>query len=167
MKKKTKKKINIDFNNQDKALLGTFVALIILVAILGTVVLNLDEITKDDKEILTIPVLEKHSDSEIGIEVADMEEGSTKEYIFAVSNFKDKKVLDANTLYDIDITPTENTEIKVYKNESSDNLITENDLLIENNELKSKEKMTDTYKVVIKAIKTPKDKEKITIKIHS
>ena len=79
MKKKTKKKINIDFNNQDKALLGTFVALIILVAILGTVVLNLDEITKDDKEILTIPVLEQHSDSEIGIEVADMEEGSTKE----------------------------------------------------------------------------------------
>ena len=52
MKKKTKKKINIDFNNQDKALLGTFVALIILVAILGTIVLNLDEITKDDKEIL-------------------------------------------------------------------------------------------------------------------
>lgn len=167
MKKKTKKKTNIDFNNQDKALLGTFIALIVLVAVLGTVVLNLDKITKDDKEILTIPILEQHSDSEIGIEVADMEEGTTKEYIFAVANFKDKVMLEKNTLYDIDITPTENTEIKVYKNESSDNLLTEDDLLIENNELKTNEKITDTYKVVIKAINKPKESEKITIKIHS
>lgn len=168
MDKKKKKKVkNIEFDNQDKTLLGTFVILIVLVAVLGTVVLNLDKIAKDDKEVLTIPILEKQTDSEIGIEVADMEEGSSKEYIFAVASFKDKVKVETNLLYDIDITPTESTEIKVYKNDSSDNLITEDDLLIENNEFKANKKTTDTYKVVIKAISKPKEKEKITIKINS
>ena len=154
-------------SKQDKTLIATFIGLIVLVAVLGIVALNLDNIHKDDNQDLVIPVLEANSESELSVEVADLEEGATKEYILVVSNYKDKQVLEKSITYDVDITPTESVEVKVYKNNSSDNLITEDDLLIENNKLKAKEKTKDTYKIVIKAKQQPKKQEKINIKIHS
>lgn len=166
-KEKTKKNVKKEMSKQDKTLIATFIGLIILVAVLGIVALNLDNIHKDDSQDLVIPVLEANSESELSVEVADLEEGATKEYILVVSNYKDKQVLEKSITYDVDITPTESVEVKVYKNNSSDNLITEDDLLIENNKLKAKEKTKDTYKIVIKAKQQPKKQEKINIKIHS
>lgn len=166
-KEKTKKNVKKEMSKQDKTLIATFIGLIVLVAVLGIVALNLDNIHKDDNQDLVIPVLEENSESELSVEVADLEEGATKEYILVVSNYKDKQILEKSLTYDVDITPTESVEVKVYKNNSSDNLITEDDLLIENNKLKAKEKTEDTYKIVIKAKQQPKQQEKITIKIHS
>lgn len=166
-KEKTKKNVKKEMSKQDKTLIATFIGLIVLVAVLGIVALNLDNIHKDDNQDLVIPVLEANSESELSVEVADLEEGATKEYILVVSNYKDKQVLEKSITYDVDITPTESVEVKVYKNNSSDNLITEDDLLIENNKLKAKEKTKDTYKIVIKAKQQPKKQEKINIKIHS
>ena len=166
-KEKTKKNVKKEMSKQDKTLIATFIGLIILVAVLGIVALNLDNIHKDDNQDLVIPVLQENSESELSVEVADLEEGATKEYILVVSNYKDKQVLEKSITYDVDITPTESVEVKVYKNNSSDNLITEDDLLIENNKLKAKEKTEDTYKIVIKAKQQPKKQEKINIKIHS
>lgn len=164
---KAKKNVKKEVSKQDKTLIGTFIGLIVLVAILGIVALNLDNIHSDDDHDLLIPVLEENADSELSVEVNDLEEGATKEYILVVANYKDKEILEKTLTYDVDITPTESVEVKVYKNESSDNLITEDDLLIENNKLKAKEKTKDTYKIVITAKQTPKETEKITIKIHS
>ena len=166
-KAKAKKNVKKEVSKQDKTLIGTFIGLIVLVAILGIVALNLDNIHSDDEHDLLIPVLEENADSELSVEVNDLEEGATKEYILVVANYKDKEILEKTLTYDVDITPTESVEVKVYKNESSDNLITEDDLLIENNKLKAKEKTKDTYKIVITAKQTPKETEKITIKIHS
>ena len=166
-KAKVKKNVKKEISKQDKTLIGTFIGLIVLVAILGIVALNLDNIHSDDDHDLLIPVLEENSDSELSVEVNDLEKGATKEYILVVANYKDKEILEKALTYDVDITPTESVEVKVYKNESSDNLITEDDLLIENNKLKAKEKTKDTYKIVITAKQTPKETEKITIKIHS
>ena len=87
--------------------------------------------------------------------------------IFVVSNFNEKEVLKKEVEYDVDVTPTENTTVKVYKNSSNDNLLTEDDLLIENNKFKAKKKTEDTYKVVITAKKKPTETEKITLKINS
>ena len=89
------------------------------------------------------------------------------EYIFVVSNFNEKEVLKKDVEYDVDVTPTENTTVKVYKNSSNDNLLTEDDLLIENNKFKAKKKTEDTYKVVITAKEKPTETEKITLKINS
>lgn len=166
-KEKTKKNVKKEMSKQDKTLIATFIGLVVLVAVLGIIALNLDNIHKDDDQDLVIPVLEANSESELSVEVADLEEGATKEYILVVSNYKDKEILEKSITYDVDITPTESVEVKVYKNNSSDNLITEDDLLIENNKLKAKEKIEDTYKIVIKAKQQPKKQEKITIKIHS
>ena len=166
MKKNAKKKTK-KLEKQDKMLILTFIGLIALVVVLGVVALNLDNIYKDDSNDLTIPILEEHSESELSVEAKGLKKDDSKEYILVVTNYKEKEILEKAITYDLDITPTENIEVKVYKNNSSDNLITEDDLLVENNKLSAKKKIEDTYKVVIKAIKTPKDKEKITIKIHS
>ena len=166
MKKNTKKKTK-KLEKQDKMLLLTFIGLIALVAVLGIVALNLDNIYKDDSNDLTIPILEEHSESELSVEAKDLAKDESKEYILVVTNYKEKEILEKAITYDLDITPTENLEVKVYKNNSSDNLITENDLLIENNKLSSKKKTEDTYKIVIKAKSETKETDKIAIKIHS
>lgn len=164
MKKETKNK---KIEKQDKMLILTFICLIALVATLGVVALNLDNIYKDDSKDLAIPILEEHSEGELSVEAAGLEVDEYKEYFLVVTNYKEKEVLEKDITYDMDITLTENIEVKVYKNNSSDNLLTEDDLLIENNKLKAKKKTEDTYKIVIKAKNKTKDTDKITIKIHS
>lgn len=166
MKKNTKKKTK-KLEKQDKMLILTFIGLIALVIVLGVVALNLDNIYKDDSNDLTIPILEKHSESELSVEAKGLKKDDSKEYILVVTNYKEKEILEKAITYDLDITPTENIEVKVYKNNSSDNLITEDDLLVENNKLSAKRKIEDTYKIVIKAKSETKDTDKITIKIHS
>lgn len=163
-KKKSTKKI---VQKQDKALIATFIGLIVLVIVLGIVALNMKSITEKEKANIVIPILEEHSENVISIELNDMAKDDVKEYIFVVSNFKDKEVLEKTIEYDVDVTPTENTSVRIYKNSSSDNLLTEDDLLIENNKFKAKKKTEDTYKVVIVAKETPKENEKITLKIKS
>ena len=76
-KEKTKKNVKKEMSKQDKTLIATFIGLIILVAVLGIVALNLDNIHKDDNQDLVIPVLEENSESELSVEVADLEEGAT------------------------------------------------------------------------------------------
>ena len=166
MKKNTKKKTK-KLEKQDKMLILTFIGLIALVVVLGVVALNLDNIYKDDSNDLTIPILEEHSESELSVEAKGLKKDDSKEYILVVTNYKEKEILEKAITYDLDITPTENIEVKVYKNNSSDNLITEDDLLVENNKLSAKKKIEDTYKIVIKAKSETKDTDKITIKIHS
>lgn len=165
---KMAKKLNPKEDKQDMALIGTFIALVILVSALGLYAMNLEKIKMSNSIAdITIPVLESNSESELSVEVSDMEEGDTKEYILAVSNYKDKLIIEKAINYDVDITPTENTSIKVYKNDSSDNLLTEDDLLIENNKLSPDKKKEDTYRIVIEAKQTPEEDERITIKINS
>lgn len=166
MKKNAKKKTK-KLEKQDKMLILTFIGLIALVVVLGVVALNLDNIYKDDSNDLTIPILEEHSESELSVEAKGLKKEDSKEYILVVTNYKEKEILEKAITYDLDITPTENIEVKVYKNNSSDNLITEDDLLVENNKLSAKKKIEDTYKIVIKAKSETKDTDKITIKIHS
>lgn len=163
-KKKTTKKI---VQKQDKALIIIFVGLIVLVIALAIVALNMKTITDREKANIVIPILEENSENVISIELNDMVKEDVKEYIFVVSNFKDKEILKKSIEYDVDVTPTENTTVKVYKNSSNDNLLTEDDLLIENNKFKAKNKTEDTYKVVITAKEKPAETEKITIKINS
>ena len=163
-KKKTTKKT---IQKQDKALIITFVGLIVLVIALAIVALNMKTITDREKANIVIPILEENSENVISIELNDMVKEDVKEYIFVVSNFKDKEILKKSIEYDVDVTPTENTTVKVYKNSSNDNLLTEDDLLIENNKFKAKKKTEDTYKVVITAKEKPTETEKITLKINS
>lgn len=164
-KQKTNKKAAS--SKQDNALLTTFIILVILVIALTVVALNMKNISNKEKANITIPVLEKNSESEISVDISDMNKGDKKEYIFKVTNFKDRILLNNNITYDISITPSENATVKLYKNNSDKNLISENDLLIENNKLPKKDKTSDEYHLIIEANQQPSSKEVITIKINS
>lgn len=170
MKKEVSKKKSVkkDLTKQDMVLLGTFIALIILVSALGLYAMNIEKIAKANSTAdITVPVLEEQSESEISVEISDMQKGDTREYTLVVANYKDDKVLDKVLSYNIDITPSETANVKVYKNESSTNLLTNDDLSIENNKFKAGKKTEDTYKIIIEVTAAPQAHEKITIKISS
>lgn len=167
VKKETNNKKKTPRSKQDNALLGTFITLIVLVIVLAAVALNMKNISTNDKANIVIPVLEANSESEISVDISDMTKGDTKEYIFKVSNYKNKSVIEEDITYDIGITPSENASIKLYKNSSEKNLIDENDLLIEDNKLPKNNKTEDEYHLIIEAISNPETKDVITIKINS
>ena len=77
-KKKTTKKT---LQKQDKALIITFVGLIVLVIALAIVALNMKTITDREKANIVIPILEEHSENVISVELNDMAKGDVKEYI--------------------------------------------------------------------------------------
>lgn len=167
MTKKVKKSKSKEYNKQDKILLYTFIGLIALVLVLGVVALNVDKIHKNNETDIVIPIIEESSENQWSIDVSNMEKGEEKNYIFSVRNYKDKKVLESGISYSIEISSSENITISVYKNNSSKNLITSDDMIIENNVFEKEGKTEDTYKVVIKAKTSPKKGEQLTIKINS
>lgn len=152
---------------QDNALLITFVILVILVIVLTIIAINMKNAKEKEKANIIIPVLEKNAESEIGVDISQMKKGESKEYIFKVSNYKDKDINEEVLTYDIDVTPSEKAKIKLYKNGSNKNLIDEDDLLIEENKLPKKDKTEDEYHMIIEVTSQPDSQDKITLKIQS
>ncbi len=170
MKKNIKKKDKINskkLDKQDKALLGTMGLLLVLIIVLMVVAINLKATTSSSKANITIPVLESKTQNEISVDLSEMHSGETKEYIFKIENYKGKEINTKDISYDIVITPSESASIKIYKGDSTKNLIINNDYKIENNKLPKDKKTEDEYHMIIKAIKTPMKKDKITLKIMS
>ena len=170
MKKNSKKKSNFNFkklDKQDKALLGTMALLLILVIVLAIVALTLKNNAANKKANITIPILEKQTQNEISVDLSEMAAGETKEYIFKISNYKDKDVNDKAITYNIEITPNDNATIKLYKEESTKDLLAEKDYEITDNKLPKDKKTEDEYHMIIKTTKKPAKEDKITLKINS
>lgn len=167
MTKKMKNSKVKKYNKQDKILIYTFIGLIALVLVLGIVVLNVDKIYKNKKTDITIPILEEKSENQWSVDISNMEKDEEKNYFFSVSNYKDDKILKEGIPYNIEITAEDSVNISVYKNNSTKNLVTYDDMIIENNIFEKDRKTEDLYKVVIKAKTKPQKGEKLTIKINS
>ena len=168
VKKEIKKEVKkVPHTKQDNALLATFGILVVLVIVLTVVALNMKNLTEEEKANIVIPVLEVGTESEISVDISDMKKGEKKEYIFKVSNYKNKEVIEETLQYDIGITPSEHAKIKLYKNGSNTNLYDENDLLIEDNKLPKSKKTEDEYHMIIETTSTPESKDVITVKINS
>lgn len=165
-KKPTKKSKMKKLDKQDKILLITLVLLIILVIALLISALNLKN-KESKKANITIPILEKQTKNEISVDLSEMASGETKEYIFKVSNFKDKVVNEKNANYNILITPSKNAIVELYKKGSTKNLVAKNVYEIENNKLPKNKKTEDEYHMIIKTTKTPNKTDKIVLKINS
>ncbi len=171
--KKTKKFKFSKLDKQDKALLSTMAALVVLVAALSVVALNLKNNEQNEKANIVIPMLEENAQNEISVDLADMEEGDTKEYIFKVTNYKIRDINEEKIKYSISVTPALSANIKLYKNNSNKNLIKNNTnevnstFTITNNVLAKDKKVEDSYLLIIEAKKTPTKNEKITLKINS
>lgn len=163
MKKNTKKQTI----NQEKVLAITFVLLAILVIILLIVALKQKNERKARNEShITVPVLEENTTSNISINLKEFKEENTNEYVFIVSNYRQDKINKKELEYDINITNSDNIDIKLYKNDDTTNILDE-DLEVEDNILVKNKKQEDIYKLVITKNDKIKDSSVINIEIDS
>lgn len=163
MKKNTKKQSI----NQEKVLAMIFVALAILVIILLIVALKQKNERKARNEShITVPVLEENTTSNISINLKEFKEENTNEYVFIVSNYRQDKINKKELEYDINITNSDNIDIKLYKNDDTTNILDE-DLEVEDNILVKNKKQEDIYKLVITKNDKIKDSSVINIEIDS
>ena len=165
-KEKTKKKNKKKLNKQEWTLIATFIFLIVLVVVLAIVALNMKNITSNQRNDITIPVLEENSKNEISVDVSNLKESEKKEYVFTITNYKDSDINKIRIDYDINITFPESVKVKLYKNDNKKDLLI-NRTTIKNNRMEGKNKVEDEYKLVIESKnKTAKD-AKIIIGISS
>ena len=167
MKKESKKNIKKQAINQENVLAIVFVALSILVIILLIIALKQKNARQvKDESHITIPVLEENTKSNISINLKEFKEEDTNEYVFIVSNYREDKINKNELEYDLKITNSDNVEIKLYKNENTNNLI-EKELEVEDNTLIKNKKQEDVYKLVITKNDKIKDTSVINIEIDS
>ena len=167
-KETTKKETQVEKKlvlNQEKALAVTLVVLAILVVILLVIALVQKNRSKDlEKSSITIPVLEENVESRIAINLNELPE--TKEYVFVVSNYKDKEINKKSLEYDVEITNNDNVRIEIYKNGKKKNAL-DDDYEVEDNKLTKNKKQEDVYKLVIKDTKNIKKDSQLVIEIDS
>ena len=151
--------------NQEKALALTLVILAVLVVILLVIALVQKNKSKDiEKSSITIPVLEENVESRIAINLSELPD--SQEYVFIVSNYKDKKINKRTLEYDVEITNNDNVRIEIYKNGKKKNVLND-DYEVEDNKLTKNKKQEDVYKLVIKDTKNIRDNSELVIEIDS
>lgn len=151
--------------NQEKALAVTLIVLAVLVVILLVIALVQKNKSKDiEKSSITIPVLEENVESRIAINLSELPE--SQEYVFIVSNYKDKKINKRTLEYDVEITNNDNVRIEIYKNGKKRNVLSD-DYEVEDNKLAKNKKQEDVYKLVIKDTKNIKANSELVIEIDS
>lgn len=151
--------------NQEKALAVTLVVLAVLVVILLVIALVQKNKSKDiEKSSITIPVLEENVESRIAINLSELPE--SQEYVFIVSNYKDKEINKRTLEYDVEITNNDNVRIEIYKNGKKRNVLSD-DYEVEDNKLSKNKKQEDVYKLVIKDTKNIKANSELVIEIDS
>ena len=151
--------------NQEKALALTMVILAILVVFLLIIALVQKNSNKDKEQShITIPVLEENVESRIAINLSEL--SGSNEYVFIVSNYKDKEVNKKVIEYDVEITNNDNVRIELYKNNKKQTIL-DNDYEVEDNKLSKSKKQEDVYKLVIKDTKNIKEDSQIVIEIDS
>lgn len=168
VEKKTSKKIL--FKKPDKTEMVLAIVFVILLIITICLGLEVQAIKKQNinkvKSSIVISVLGKDTNNEISVDVSKMKKGDTKDYAFNISNFKDESINEEEVPYAIQIVAEDGFDIELYKNDSNENILPENRILIEN-KLIGNEKQKDKYTLKIKANKKTKDKELIAIRVIS
>lgn len=163
-----KKKINlIPQDNLDLILCLVFVILLVITIVLGfkvnTAKKNHREYVKSS---IVIPVLGPDTNNQISVDVSNMKKGETKDYSFKISNNKDNNVNTEDVLYALQLEKADSIAVEVYKNESEENILQANNLIIDN-KLIGNEEQTDVYVLKIKANKKTGKQELITIRVIS
>lgn len=168
-KQKPKKEIKFIPKDTTELLLVTiFLALLVFTIILGFKAYNLGKEKKKEVQAnIVVPVLSKSTNNELSIDVGNMAAKEEKEYIFKISNERNGKINQEEIIYSIQFNKDDNIALEVFKNSSDKNLLTNSELKIKDNKLKSQEKQEDTYTVKIKTIAKTKSKQLVTIKVAS
>lgn len=170
-KEKEKRKTSIKKKSKttsERVLLGIFLALLIIVIILGIFcIVKKQELSNNQNANIRIPIIEENANSELAINISNMEKGETKEYKFRITNYKEKKINKKQIKYNILYMSDAKIKLELYKNEESKNLLEKNKMEINNVSLKPKKKQEDLYHLKIKAIEEVPENTLLQMKITS
>ncbi len=170
-----KRRFIIDFDeetNKKKIVVGDVLLLVVfgaLIALVVTLMLTAKKEKDNPSNVfadLIVPIVEENSKNEFLVDLSAID---NKEYTIKVTNYHGDDDINKKELnYDLEIINEEDVPIALYKNEIKDNLISSNnEVLVEKNNLKSKEKQEDVYRIVVKTDKKLSDKDTIKVLITS
>lgn len=165
MKKQKSKKTSKDLLNSVKNLTIVFILLLILVIFLFILcVIKYKESKENEFANMVIPVYELNTDYEFNINAKTLSE--VNEYVFKITNYKKGKINTKKIPYKIEIKNDTNSKIKVTKNDSNKNLMTnKKETIIDQNTLKIDKKENIYYHIKITKSANLTAKDLIYIKI--
>lgn len=156
------------YTKEEISLLVTFIMLFILVIVLLVVATTMKSGKKTQANIV-FPILSEKTQSTMSLDLSKLKQDDIQEYVFKVTNFKNKTISKVKIKYSISIENVDSVKLSMYKNDSEEDLIPQNkkQIVLSGNKLPKNKKTEDVYKLIIRATKTPTEDEKITIKINS
>lgn len=140
MKKKKK------YTLSDYLLLGVFIVLLIIVLILVIKLVALKSANKDTD--FNIPIVEKKLDTSLSIDLKKLKD-EKKDYILTIDSYYNKNKVKENLEYTLQFNNNSEANVKVYKNDSTKNLATNNKEFTIKDTFKANEKRIDTYKIQV------------------
>ncbi len=164
-----KTKVIPEKTGNEKILLVSFVALLILVIILAFVAVNKKkEYDKKQSADIIMPIIEKGVNNTFNVDISNLKEKGLKSYIFRITNYKDKKINSKQIEYKISINTLENdVELKLYKNKDDKNLLANSNKYEITAKLPKDKKQEDVYTLIIKANKEIEKNQTIEVKVLS
>lgn len=164
-----KTKVIPEKTGNEKILLVSFVALLILVIILAFVAVNKKkEYDKKQSADIIMPIIEKGVNNTFNVDISNLKEKGLKSYSFRITNYKDKKINSKQIEYKISINTLENdVELKLYKNKDDKNLLANSNKYEITAKLPKDKKQEDVYTLIIKANKEIEKNQTIEVKVLS
>lgn len=162
-------KVRPEKTGNEKILLISFIALLILVIILAFVAVNKKkEYDKKQSADIIMPIIEKGVNNTFNVDISNLKEKGLKSYSFKITNYKDKKVNSKQIEYKLSINTLENdVELKLYKNKDDKNLLANSNKYEITAKLPKDKKQEDVYTLIIKANKAIDKNKIIEIKVAS
>lgn len=162
-------KVRPEKTGNEKILLISFIALLILVIILALVAVNKKkEYDKKQNADIIMPIIEKGVNNTFNVDISNLKEKGLKSYSFKITNYKDKKVNSKQIEYKLSINTLENdVELKLYKNKDDKNLLADIEKYEITDKLIKDKKQEDVYTIIIKANKAIAKNKIIEIKVVS
>ncbi len=149
-KKKKKKSFSFhDFIRSEKTLLGIFCSLLLVVVILFVLVFQKEkELEEHPIANMVIPIYKDSSDYHFSISAKALSE--KKQYVFKITNYKDKDVNSEDVHYRITVENDTNSLIRLVKDDTEDNLMTdERRTVIDGGVLTKSSEEEDVYQVTM------------------
>lgn len=164
-----KTKVIPEKTGNEKILLISFIALLILVIILAFVAVNKKkEYDKKQSADIIMPIIEKSVNNTFNVDISNLKEKGLKSYSFKITNYKDKKINSKQIEYKISINTLENdVELKLYKNKDDKNLLAGLEEYEITAKLPKDKKQEDVYTLIIKANKEIDKNKTIEVKVAS
>lgn len=154
-----KNKLKIEY-----IMLAILIILTVVVIFLGVKIYNQQKISSKENTDLVIPILDDNANYDLSIDLNEVPKD--EEYTFKISNYRNDIINTKKINYKLKVTNKNKVKIEIYKNDSKKNLALDSEeYFIEDNELYSKKKKEETFRIVLKDTKKLTKDDIINLKI--